>query len=81
MCWLNDYEKMMFYSEENFDLICEAANLKDDKMPEILYKYRSACYENHIEALENDFLFAATPSDLNDLFKENLRGSRKTMAI
>ncbi len=66
--WIDEYNHLMFKSINNdYDTI-KAAILKNQYMPEIVYKYRSISDRN-LDALENNFLMAASPSTLNDPYE------------
>jgi hypothetical protein len=63
--WLGEYNRLMFKQINNNEETIQAINIKNQNMPEIVYKYRAVC-PHTINALENGFLMASSPSSLND---------------
>lgn len=63
--WLDEYNRLMFKQINNNEETIQAVKIKNQNMPAIVYKYRTV-NQYSIDALENGFLIAASPSSLND---------------
>ncbi len=63
--WIDEYNRLMFKPINNHAETIHAVNIKNQNMPDIVYKYR-AVTPHTINALENGFLIASSPSNLND---------------
>jgi hypothetical protein len=63
--WLDEYNRLMFKPINDHEETIRAVNIKNQNMPDIVYKYR-AVNPYTIDALENGFLIASSPSSLND---------------
>ncbi len=66
--WIDNYNTLMFESINNEENTIKAVVLKNQNMPDVLYKYRTTS-DQHIKALGNDFLMAVSPSKLNDSYE------------
>jgi len=63
--WLKEFDRLLFSKINDDESTIQAALLKKEYMPNVLYKYRKVTDRN-LEALCNNFLIAAAPSTLND---------------
>ena len=66
--WREEYEELMFGPSRTEKTISRAVEIKNEHMPELLFKYRQ-CSENSFDALERDYLFSSQPSEFNDIFE------------
>lgn len=66
--WIDDYAELMFGENHNLHTMEQGADLKNQNMPCLLYKYRKI-NDFTLEALEGDFLFSSQPRDFNDPFE------------
>lgn len=70
--WQEVYEKLMFGNSHTIETMSEAVNIKNEHMPNVLYKYRHIS-ENTLSALQSNVLFSSPPQYFNDLFEGNIR--------
>jgi hypothetical protein len=63
--WLDEYNRLMFKPINNAEETMQAIRIKNQNMPNIVYKYRTVS-TNSINALKEGFLMAVSPSSLND---------------
>lgn len=64
--WKERYLLDVFASANNEQLISRGIQLKNERMPQMLYKYRPAS-ERNIDALFNGVVYSVTPQLCNDL--------------
>ena len=76
--WLIKYEDLMFGDHHSEESMAEAAVMKYDHMPELLFKYRS-CTPETFEALDNDFLFSSQPRLFRDPFEGPISIEKKNV--
>ncbi len=66
--WIDEFVELMFGKNHNRVSMGIGVDLKYQNMPDLLYKYRSASDE-HIDALENDYLYSSQVVHFNDPFE------------
>ncbi len=66
--WIDDYVKLVFGEGHNLQTMTTGADLKNQNMPDLLFKYRSI-NEQNLDALQNDYLYSSPPECLNDPFE------------
>lgn len=69
--WMDLFEELLFKTINSKEATQKAAELKFENMPDIVYKYRTSS-DNHINALEQNILYASAPSLLNDPYEGSL---------
>lgn len=66
--WIDDFLELM-YSNDSKN-IKKAYNLKNKKIPEFLYKYKSIDSKGYaFDLLETDLIFLSNANNLNDLYE------------
>jgi hypothetical protein len=63
--WLEEYEELLFSMNHTDESTVAATRLKNQNMPEVVYKYRIVNKDN-LQALGHEILIAASPKLLND---------------
>lgn len=69
--WIEKYDELLFRTVNNDEATITATKIKNENMPEIVYKYRTTS-DNHVEALRRNILYASAPSCLNDPYEGSL---------
>lgn len=69
--WIEEYEKLMFGVDHNQLTVSNAVDIKNEHMPEVLYKYRSVS-QNSLSALQDGVLYSSPPESFNDPFEGNI---------
>ena len=66
--WIDDFFELMYSHDTK--KIKKAYDLKNKKMPNFLYKYKSIDEKGHaFDLLKNDLIFLSNANDLNDLYE------------
>lgn len=66
--WIDDFFELMYSSDSQ--KIKKSYELKNKKMPNFLYKYKSIDDNGHtFDLLENDLIFLSNANNLNDLYE------------
>lgn len=66
--WIDDFLELMYSSDSK--KIKKSYELKNKKMPNFLYKYKSIDEKGHtFDLLENDMIFLSNANNLNDLYE------------
>lgn len=69
--WLNEYERLMFGIDNDEEKTVRGIEMKNNNMPNILYKYRCV-NENNLNAFLNDEIYLSSVSEFNDIQESKL---------